>query len=227
MLRATRHAAIVCAMKTAFVTLLASISFLSGSILPACGTGGAVRAGGASPTASATGRGRSCGGDVVGSWTIVSSNISLDVAKMATDCPSATGAGKSITMAGEARYGADGTYTQVSSFTGSLTINLPAPCIGPGLTCADLARAFIGEMFLSAQCAAGGDGCSCTVALAPTKHTVSGKYTKPSVGLLSETDTGESTADLTDYCVEGATMTQSPHPGGGSGMSGSIVLKKQ
>jgi hypothetical protein len=146
---------------------------------------------------------------------------------MATSCPAATGTGTGVTMSGEATYAPDGTYTQRSRLAGTVTIVLPASCIGPGLTCAHLPRGFIGEIFQSANCTAAGEGCSCALTFGPAQHTNTGRYAKPKVGLLSELDEGETTPDLTDYCVEGSTMTQSPHPGSGSGVSGSIVLERR
>jgi hypothetical protein len=207
-------------MKTALVSLICLSSL---SMLSSCGTTSNAGRSAGGPASRPN-----CGGDVVGTWTVTSSNLSIDVSKMGLlDCPLPSGTGNSVTMTGIGTYRGDGTYTQVGSLTGSLTINLPAPCLRPGLTCAALAQAFIGEMFGAATCDVAGDGCTCKVTLDPKTHTLTGTYTTPSVGVISETDTGASTGDLTDYCVEGTTMVQSIRPRTGDGLSGSMVLKKQ
>ena len=180
-------------MEQALVSLICLSSL---SMLSSCGTTSNAGRSAGGPAASRP----NCGGNLVGTWTVTSSNLSIDVSKMGLlDCPSLSGTGNSVTMTGIGTYRADGTYTQAGSLTGGSTINLPAPCIRPGLTCADLTQAFIGEMFGAATCDVGGDGCICKVTLDPKTHTLTGTYTTPSVGLLSETATDASTGDLTDY----------------------------
>lgn len=139
-----------------------------------------------------------------------------------------TGSGTGLTMSGEARYEADGTYTHLSSLAGNIALHLPASCIsaGPGPTCAELGRMFPTQVFQSANCAPSVSGCACLLTLG-SPMTTKGTYTLPSTGLLSKTQERQLGTDLVDYCVDGATMTQSPHAGSEKFISWSIVFKKQ
>jgi hypothetical protein len=167
-----------------------------------------------------------CGGNIQGSWNITSSNIKVDVTMVDPDCPAATGAGTGVTVTGTGMYNADMTYTEVSTFAGTLTVTLPGTCLKAGATCADLGGALMGDTFQTATCAAAGAGCSCMLTFAPSPSTESGTYTTTAAGLLSQIPTGETTADESDYCVNGTTLTISPHAGSASGISGSIVRTK-
>jgi hypothetical protein len=114
----------------------------------------------------------------------------------------------------------------MATYNGTLTVNVPTSCIAPGgVSCAQKGGMLMGDTFQAATCATTAAGCTCMLTFAPTPMTNTGTYTTTAAGLLTETSTGQTTADETDYCVKGMTLTETPHAG--SGLSGSIVLAKQ
>jgi hypothetical protein len=207
--------------------MLILVSLALPAILAGCATGKS----GGPPNApagreTATDTLPACGGDIVGRWTIVSSDVKVDVAR--PECPTATATGHGLTMAGEAQYNTDGTYTHHISMVGSITFNVPSSCMPANSTCTDLAGKFPRSVFQASSCTTVGSVCSCLVTYEPKTPSYSGTYTVPSVGRLLRIPAGEPDVRVTDfYCVEGTTMTireeRSPAPF----ISGPIVFKKQ
>jgi hypothetical protein len=209
--------------------LLASLC-VSLALVASCGGG----------SGGTCGNAPACGGNIVGSWQITSSCITVDVSQMSlmTDCPGETFTAAGWAITGNVTYKADMTYASSSTTTGKVVIGLPASCLtsqGLTLTCeqvtqllqADLA----GEGFQSGQCVSSGGGCSCTLAIIPLSAVGNGTYSTTAAGVLTELDSGGATSDVNDYCISGTTLTLSPHAGSGmmaqASISGSITLAKQ
>jgi hypothetical protein len=186
------------------------------TILVGCGSSGGSGGGGAA-----------CGGDIMGNWTITSATIDVAMSMFDADCPGATGKGTGIKLTGNAIYNADMTYTENATFDGMVTVDIPTSCLQGSATCADRAGAIMGDTFQSATCTSTGSACSCTAVFAPTEVPDTGTYSTTAAGLLSETSAGETTADESDYCVTGTTLTETPHAGSSSGITGTITLMKQ
>lgn len=197
------------------------------AVLSSCG-GGSSNGGGTCSSAAA------CGGNIVGSWMITSSCITVDTSSMMpeVDCPGATGSAEGFKITGTATYGADMTYTENSTMSGTVVVNLPSSCLmqqGLTLTCAQVQQvlqlAIAGSEFSSATCT-GSSGCTCKMVLVPQMSTETGTYTATTAGLLTQMATGGDTSQ-SDYCVKGTTLTESPRAMGGmNGVSGTITLTK-
>ena len=149
-----------------------------------------------------------------------------------SQCPSATVSSSNLTITGSVTYNADGTYSSTSTVGGSVYVTLPASCLmsnGITLTCDQLNQASQANPTpgLTLHCT-GSSSCACMETIANQTSSVTGTYTTTAAGLLTDTPTG-GTADQTDYCVKGTTMTQSPHAGStmmGQNVSGTITLTK-
>jgi len=173
-----------------------------------------------------------CGGNIVGGWKISSSCLDVDVSGAIPDyCPTATAAAMGFDIKGTLTYRADLTYSRQTTITGSIVITFPASCLtspdgGSPLTCDLLAAQLkLDNTYSAVACAAAGTGCACTGTLAPQGQTKTGMYSTNSAGLLTETETGRTPPDKSDYCIKTDTLTTSPHSMGmGMGMTASGTI---
>jgi hypothetical protein len=176
-----------------------------------------------------------CGGDIVGSWKITSTCLTLDAAPMmpSMGCDGATFAADDIAATGGVTYRPDQTYTATVTMTGNMAISLPASCLAQGgitLTCAQVEESLKGQSspavgFASSSCkAANGGGCACTVPLTATTTNTEGTYST-SGGVVTQTPNGNAPED-SNYCVQGSTLTLSPADDSTSTTQGSIALTK-
>jgi hypothetical protein len=164
-------------------------------------------------------RSGACGGDIVGTWSITSSCLDVDVSGSIPDyCPTATAKPVDVQIRGTVTYNADLTYSRQIIFSGGVAINFPASCLTTGdagkpMTCDQLAQELMLDVnYASVSCVAATSGCACTGTLAPqTTQIKTGMYTATSTGLLIETETGRATPDTSDYCIKGSTLSTSPH----------------
>lgn len=176
-----------------------------------------------------------CGGNIVGTWSIVSTCVSSEESPAnAASCPGETVKTSGVTATGTVTYGSDGTYSTNFTINGSAILTIPGSCLKSGnvtITCDQLQESLTtmgSDSFQSATCGASGDGCACTFTLKPTPSMSNGTYTTTAAGVLTETTGGSS--DQSDYCVKGSTLTLSPHAdstmGGMSMSTGTITLQK-
>jgi hypothetical protein len=206
--------------------LLASLC-LSIALVASCGGGSG---GGTCANAPA------CGGNIVGTWKITSSCVTIAIGSMdLMGCPGETASLSGAAITGTVTYRADMTYTSADTITGTVIDDVPAACLasqGTTLSCAQLTQ-LLQSSGMAGQCAnAAGGGCRCTLPLDTTNPPTNGTYATTAAGVLTETDQGSTTADMSDYCVSGTTLTESPRPGSGmmgqgSSFSGTITLAKQ
>src|SRR5947208_3197940 len=107
-------------------------------IVLSCGGGGAGRdaggggsgggdAGGADGGASACATVSSCGGDVVGTWQVMQSCLSL-AEDLSSACPGAS-AVIAFTFAGMETFNADHTYTATTTGGGTTHYHYPGACV--------------------------------------------------------------------------------------------------
>jgi hypothetical protein len=189
------------------------------------GTGGAGGGAGATagsdggtdgPPASCISAG-ACGGNIVGSWTIASSCLDVDVSGAVPDyCTAATAKDMGVQLTGTVTYNANLTYTKKTTLNGKIVVTFPASCLAGGdggaLTCDQLATQLkLDPTYTDVSCVAAGTGCACTSTLAPQSQTKTGMYTTTSAGLLTEAETGRTSPDVSDYCVKTDTLTTSVH----------------
>jgi hypothetical protein len=171
-----------------------------------------------------------CGGNIVASWNIVSSCLDVDVSGAVPDyCPAATAKAMGVQLTGTLTYNANLTYTKKTTLNGKIVFTFPASCLTGGdggtLTCDQLATQLkLDPTYTDVSCATAGTACACTSTLAPQSQTKTGMYTTTSAGLLTESETGSTSPDLSDYCVKTDTLTTSVHSMGMGMMSATGVI---
>jgi hypothetical protein len=167
-----------------------------------------------------------CGGDIVGTWNVVSSNVHVDAWPVGDHC-AAKVSGVELVVKGTVTYRPGKTYERTSSMAGRLVLDVPSSCIGPGVDCSNMQQAFASDALALARCTPANDGCTCIAELKAAPEQEAGTYATTPAGLLRETSADDSTPDESDYCVEGRTLTDWPHKSSNDGLTGSIVLMKQ
>ena len=237
-----------------------AISIATGMVAAACSSGPSSLAGGAGTSgAGTTGSGgttgsagtsgggdmcpnvTACGGNVVGTWNASSPCLkvggNLDVSAAGLDPTACVGPTISGTLmvSGTWTANSNGTYTDDTTTTGDVQVQLPAGCLhlsGTLVTCDRISIPLTGIGLDSANCqsAASGGGCTCT---GKVNH-------KGSIGLLSsdpQKDGNYTTSGNTltmavgiadakyNYCVSGSQLTLTPQTMGPP-TSGTIVLQK-
>ncbi len=174
-----------------------------------------------------------CGGNIVGTWKIASSCLTIDPASiMNMSCPGETTSTSGLKYSGTVTYAADMTYTTNYTTSGNITFSLPASCLmqqGITLTCDQLSQALAGQPMMmgtsSGSCStASGGGCTCKIALSNVDSSASGTYTTTGSGSLTQTPMN-GTVENDVYCVKGSTLTLSPSDTANG--SGTLTLTKQ
>jgi hypothetical protein len=170
-----------------------------------------------------------CGGDVVGTWTITDSCVRFAF-DLGSTCAGLTAAG-TVTYTGSATYNSNLTYTQTATSGATFQYQFPAACVSGNCAQTQAALASSGAGLTNIACRdAGGGGCTCDATIPASSSNETGIYSV-SGGILSTTHAG--TTDQTTYCVTGATMQQRPSDmavGGGAApvsVTGAIALTKQ
>lgn len=197
-------------------------------VLSSCGGGGGLSPG----TPGSCQNAPACGGDIVGSWSIASTCLGVDVSSFTADCPSSTAYANGYQITGMITYDADMTFTLMSTMSGSVVARYPAACLTPAdgvaVTCDQLGTALLATgKYASVDCLANGTACDCTVGTTPQTFTATGTYSITAGVLLA------GTADESDYCVKGdGTAALGTHPGspimGHPGLiAGSLTLTRQ
>lgn len=176
--------------------------------------------------------GSACGGNIVGTWKIISSCVTIDPGAMINaNCPGETASTSGLKLSGSVTYAADMTYTSNVTVSGNVAVSLPASCLKQSnitLTCDQLSQAFAAQPMMGisgGSCSnASGGGCSCKAAITDQNTTETGTYTTTGAGARTQTSsTGKAETDT--YCVKGSTLTLSPSSDTAS--SGTLTLIKQ
>jgi hypothetical protein len=195
------------------------------------GTGGSNATGGGSGSCSNV---TACGGSVVGSWSVMSSCLSVsgnvDVSSLGVGCTSVSVTG-SLSVTGSWTANANGTYTDNTTTTGTETVTVPAACLnisGTTTTCERIGGPLAALGFQDVTCTdASGGGCTCAatvqqsggVGVVSFSAAPSGNYTTSGNKLTVDSVTNYS------YCVSGSKMTWTPQTSGPS-TSGTVVFQK-
>lgn len=165
-----------------------------------------------------------CGGNIVGTWRVVSSCGSVS----SSSCPSSERITVQTTLTqGTYTFAGDGTFTLMASGSATETLRYPLACLG-GITdagipqaCADIERAFVASTqpadagtpaveVTSASCASAANAaCACTVVLGYTSpQTTSGTYTTSGSQITFAVRAADGGTDpASEYCVSGNTLT--------------------
>jgi hypothetical protein len=202
---------------------------LAGAALVSCGntTGGP---GGSSTQCSGS---SSCGGDLVGSWSVTSVCDVTGVAGVSASCPAAQIDASGVNVSGNLSFKGDMTFASTATLNGTATVSVPGACLMTGgftLTCDDLSTLLleIGQGIGGSCTDASSGGCDCTLLLTSLMTTGSGTYSTSGSTLttLSSDDGGTPSATTASYCVEGSTLTlSSTATSAMSGVTGELAGK--
>lgn len=171
-----------------------------------------------------------CGGDVVGTWAVESSCMTLsgdmDVSLASLGCPTVPVTG-SLKTTGTFIAKADGTFVDNTVTTGSATFPLAPGCLSISSvqgTCDRIGSIFQSLGWTTSSCVDTNGQCNCTVTANQQGGlgTISGLATTK--GKYKTSGTVLTTEDLTfPYCVSGDKLTVTPQL---SSLKGNIQLKK-
>jgi len=210
------------------------------------GSGGASGAGsGGAPAGTGGGVNVSCsdvapcGGTLVGSWKAAPCTLTVsgmvDMAATGLACPSAPVTG-SLEVSGTWTAEAGGTYTDATTTSGQLVIELPPACkmiSGTTTTCDRVVLGALGLDSLTCVDNTTTTGCTCTAAvdqagrpaLIAVEHPMSGTFTTAGNSVVM---TGDGRTTEYSYCVSENTLTMKLATAGQVGtVTGNIVLQKQ
>ena len=204
------------------------------------GKGGATGAGGtqggSGGTSATCTNGTQCGGDVVATWTVTSSCLTvsgtLDTTMIGLACPNGTITG-SLQVTGTWTANSDGTYTDSLTTAGTHQFALPAACLllsGTTVTCDGIGRVVQGTVgYSSVTCtSASSGGCDCSATLQQAQKAATGAYTASGNMVTLAADGDNPYFMKYAYCTSGNTMTWTPQGTGITGtITGSVVLQKQ
>ncbi len=228
-------------LRTAALTLVTAAGMFSGACSP--GPGGSTGAGGAGASGTGGVGGASCpdvsacGGDLVGTWTVVSSCLTvsgaLDVGLVGAACPSAPVTG-SLAVTGTFTANADRTYSDNTTTTGEEHFTLGPSCLvisSTPVTCDGAASIIKSLGYASLTCTpTAGGGCDCSgtarqtgglgvLSVAPSTN--SNYATAGNVVTISNDGANVPYS----YCVSGDTLTLTPQSASPT-MMGTIVLQR-
>jgi hypothetical protein len=165
-----------------------------------------------------------CGGDIVGTWNIVTACANASSSSTSnTMCPNESLQSTSLTASGTATFNADMTYSVDVTESLSETVIVPTSCLTVGtttITCDELSTAFGGALATDAgapmaTCTSSGGNCDCTISLSGLSTHETGTYTLSNNSVVTTPMGG--TASSGDYCVQGNTLhlVSSADMGGG------------
>jgi hypothetical protein len=182
------------------------------------GTGGTLGSGGTEgPCTSVS----PCGGDVVGTWNVVSSCLPLsgemDVTLLSLGCSSlpVTGA---LQVTGTWTAKPNGTYVDNTTTTGGATFPLSSSCLtvsSVSVECSRMASVFTAVGWSAATCASDAGGkCNCSVKANQTGGLGVVSPWASNEGTYRTSGNGLTIDDSVDYtyCVSGNTLALTPKP---------------
>ncbi len=210
----------------------------SGGVAPAGGGGGVdpIGAGGATGTGGAGTAGGPCGGDLVGTWNVASSNlvvsgtVNMKAAGLACDIATITTA--SVAVTGTFTANADNTFTDGTIATGQTIMEMPSECLflsGTTIRCDRAGRGMGALGYESLNCVdnPATAGCTCTGVINQTGG----------LGVVTKTDSETGTYTVAGstltinelaypYCVSGSTLYITPATLNTGTVTGDIVFQK-
>jgi hypothetical protein len=171
-----------------------------------------------------------CGGDVVGTWQVVTDCAQGTQNSMAASGCSGASAQLRATGSGSLTFNADGTASVALSLSETEIESIPESCLaGDGATvdCSEFnSSETVSSGTITATCSLSGTGCSCISSIdAPTTNG-EGTYSTSGTTL---TFSGTDATETYSYCVSGSTLTMIADVDGGMGsiVAGSIIAQRQ
>jgi non-reducing end alpha-L-arabinofuranosidase len=168
------------------------------------GTGGTPGSGGqgGTTTPATCPAGTTCGGNLVGTWTVNSSCLTLsgdiDGNQLYMGCAKIPATG-SLKVTGTWTANANGSYTDKTTTTGSMTFPLSQDCLTVSSTpveCSKISSVFTAAGWSTATCATEGGQCKCTATVEQ----------KGGIGVINPW-----ASDMGDYKVSGSTLNTDEH----------------
>ena len=173
-----------------------------------------------------------CGGSVVGTWNVTSSSClrlsgDMDVVSTSLGCSTVPITG-TLNVNGTWTVNADGSYTDNTTTTGSITFPVAPACLSVSsvpVTCDRISSVFASIGWTSATCSSASGQCLCSattsqsggIGLISGDPATSGVFTTS--GSMGSTNDGAQYS----YCVSGNTLTMTPQS---PTVTGTIVLQK-
>jgi hypothetical protein len=154
----------------------------------------------------------SCGGYVVGTWSVAHLCLGSMIPGASTACAGELVDASAVQETGTVTLSADLTYTSTVAITGTETITIPNSCLTNAtvtITCDQLNQMLQQQQsspgIASASCAApGADACVCTYVFSGQTVSQTGVYATAGAKITLTPSGGAAATD--DYCVEGSTM---------------------
>jgi hypothetical protein len=200
-------------------------------------TGGSTSTGGSGGTAGGSGgvSGCSnvtpCGGDLVGTWNVTSSCLKLtgdmDMSVSSLGCPTVPVDGY-LQTSGTLVLNADGTYSDNTMTTGSLTFPLAPNCLSISSVAVGCDR--VGEIFKAlgwdnSVCTETNGQCGCVLSTQQSGGLGSiVSYTEQQGSYTTSGNTFTATNVTYSYCTAGDTLTLTPQM---SALTGTVVLQRE
>jgi hypothetical protein len=150
-----------------------------------------------------------CGGNLVGTWRIVSLCGASTYQTTQLYCAEKITIERGgVTVTGTAEYAADGGYTETITQSGTMHITYPASCLGTMMgasSCDDVAKLYAGSG-ASYSCSDAG-GCACTAQLVNDTFTDQGTYRIIGTGVTKQSPRFIMISPA-DYCVQGNRLVE-------------------
>jgi hypothetical protein len=150
-----------------------------------------------------------CGGDVVGTWNLVTScvNGSAFASALGSGCPGATASASNLHVSGSITFAADMTYSATAVQNVTIHLSVSASCLGE-LTCDEVGAQLLEESSGDVQSASctGRSTCTCTVVVSGPVVSAHGTYLGGGTTLQTiGQHRGFSSETTYGYCVQGGT----------------------
>jgi len=174
---------------------------LDGGLLGSTSTGTGTGTGGGPPPGCTAFS--ACGGNVVGTWTISTlCGPGVMQTQAITGCTGGTGT-ITISTTGSLVFGADLSYTVMTTTSGTAVEKLPKSCFA-GTTCAQVQDALLMQgAFSGGTCTDDGTNCNCNLTLAPMPNTETGTYTISGSTISTTPTTAGAAPGTSQFCVSG------------------------
>lgn len=142
-----------------------------------------------------------CGGDIVGTHSIIDACFDGAANPFEEQCPEATFEADTD-FSGTLTFNGDGSWSLSTTTVGTATINVPASCVGGDCNTLSL-------LLMGAQCTAAGEVCNCDLAINDVSSE-SGTFTAEGNNLVMTDSEGDT--DTFSICVQGQTAFMELQP---------------
>lgn len=202
-----------------------------------CGTCGWECASGQCSDGSCVGDSGACGGDLVGAWSVVSSNLvvsgTVNMKVVGLVCETSTITAAQLQVSGTFTANADGSYTDNTIATGVTVMEMPVECLslsGTTIQCIRVGRGMGGLGYESVQCVDNEEtgGCTCEATVNQTGGLGVVTPVVMSTGNYTTAGTALTIGDHAYPClVSGESLTVTPPSLNTGTVEGGILFQRQ